>query len=511
MRTNNGFADNKAGTLLRRLAADRAGNVLPLAAAVLLPLTAIVGGALDMSMAYMAKGRLQNACDAGVLAGRHVMQGTVFNREVEAEADRFFNFNFPEGANGATSVEFTVEQSEEDEAEILGEASATIPTILMKIFGFGSIDLAVSCDAKKDFGHNDIVLVLDVTGSMAQNASGGGGKKINRLRQGARGLYAALAGAPNTTTRYGIVPYSHTVNVAQSLAANDFLREQQYVDLREENRRVCSWWSCWNETITVYGTKNVHIKESRWGSSWRTDQQNIDRFRISGDGCIEERSSAGNAASPVRINATVTQDDVDRRAANSNDVARQFGRYDPDAQESESQDGCPAESTRLTEYRTERDFQTAIDRATSRVTGGTYHDVGMLWGTRFISRTGFFSADNPVERDDVPVNMHLVFMTDGILDTGPTLYSAHGIEARQERTGGSGSQNSRHLARFESVCTLAKSMSITIWVIALDVTSTDDIRRCATSTAHFYVSDGSDLEEVFANIGQGIGRLRLTK
>ena len=54
-------------------------------------------------------------------------------------------------------------------------------------------------------------------------------------------------------------------------------------------------------------------------------------------------------------------------------------------------------------------------------------------------------------------------------------------------------------------------MGITVWVIALDVTDIDDIKDCATSADHFYTSDGSDLEEIFEKIGQGIGNLRLTR
>ena len=155
--------------------------------------------------------------------------------------------------------------------------------------------------------------------------------------------------------------------------------------------------------------------------------------------------------------------------------------------------------------------------ATARVTGGTYHDIGMLWGTRFISRTGFFAGnnfnqgDNVTEIDGVPVNMHIVFMTDGELDTGGTLYSAYGVDNYQQRLGTSGTRNQRHIDRFHSVCNVAKSMGVTIWVIALDVGNTGDIDDCATSSEHFYTSDGSDLEEIFQRIGQGIGNLRLTR
>ena len=68
------FAD-KAGTkerttFLHRLGRDTSGNTLALMAAALLPLLGIIGGGVDMSRAYLAQSRLQQACDAGVLAAR---------------------------------------------------------------------------------------------------------------------------------------------------------------------------------------------------------------------------------------------------------------------------------------------------------------------------------------------------------------------------------------------------------------------------------------------------------
>ncbi|OBX20274.1 hypothetical protein A9995_00640 [Erythrobacter sp. QSSC1-22B] len=513
---------------------DVSGNVFMLSAAALLPLLAMIGSALDMSIVYMARGRLQNACDSGVLAGRQLMAGTAFGTAVEAEADRFFNFNFPDGANGASNIEFAVVQNNDDEAELLGEASATIPTILMKIFGYRTTDISVTCDAKKDFGHNDIVLVLDVTGSMAQKASGGGGPKIDRLRMGARGIYVALADVPNTTTRYGIVPYSHTVNVARSLSNNDFLRDQSYAGnwaYTYCDSNGYQIWNCQNLTAdnrpnsglsnsnTKYtynvaeqrsGSRTVNVRNSTWATS-NNVESSLTAFRTSGNGCIEERASIGSSTSPIRIQNTVTRDDVDLRSTSSTDTARQFGRYDPGVQRGQSQVGCPSEAQALRTYASESAFQTAINTSTANVTGGTYHDVGMLWGTRFISSTGFFTANNPSEIDNVPVNKHIVFMTDGLLDTGNRLYSAHGIEDYQDRTRGAGSQDDQHIARFAATCDVARSMGITIWVIALDVGATDDIEPCASSPNHFFISDGSDLEEVFARIGQGIGRLRLTQ
>src|SRR5690606_10420022 len=245
----------------------------------------------DFGVAYMARGKLQNACDAGVLAARQAMDGTNFTTAVEDEAERFFEFNFPDGTVGATDLEFEVDQDDTDETQLLGTASASIPTSLMRIAGINELPISVQCDAKRDMGHNDILLVLDVTGSMADAPSNGGGTKIGRLREGAAGIFRGLESDDGSIIRFGILPYSHTVNVARSLGNKDILREQPYVD-----------WVC-----NKYGSncsaqvKAVHINNSSWNMNPGNSGGNTQNFRTSGDGCIEERPSVGNTMSPFEI------------------------------------------------------------------------------------------------------------------------------------------------------------------------------------------------------------------
>ena len=68
---------NQAQGSLRRLLRDSAGNALPLMAAALVPLLAMVGGGIDMGRSYLAQSRLQQACDAGVLAARKALGSAV--------------------------------------------------------------------------------------------------------------------------------------------------------------------------------------------------------------------------------------------------------------------------------------------------------------------------------------------------------------------------------------------------------------------------------------------------
>ena len=266
---------------------DSAGNTLAIVAAAMVPFTLLIGSGLDLAVTYMARGKLQNACDAGVLAARQAMDGSDFNSAVDDEAHRFFDFNFAEGVAGSTDIDFAVEQDADDPAQLIGVASAKVPTSLMRIVGITELPISVNCDAKRDLGHNDILLVLDVTGSMANAPSNGGGTKIGRLREGAVGLYRALESTDGSITRFGIVPYSHTVNVARSLMNKDILRQQPYVDTVS-----CNWFGC---TAT---SKTVHINNSSWNMNPGNSGGNTENFRTSGNGCIEERPSIGDSMSP---------------------------------------------------------------------------------------------------------------------------------------------------------------------------------------------------------------------
>ena len=83
---------------LRRLLDDRAGNTLALVAAATLPILGMVGGSIDMGRSYLSQSRLQQACDAGVLAARKklgsdvVVTGDVPD-DVAETGNKFFNLS----------------------------------------------------------------------------------------------------------------------------------------------------------------------------------------------------------------------------------------------------------------------------------------------------------------------------------------------------------------------------------------------------------------------------------
>ena len=89
-------------TFLARLRRNVKGNTLVIVAFAIMPLLAMVGSGLDMSRAYVARDRLQQACDAGSLAARRLLAGPTLTSDVETEARNYFNFNFPSGAFDTT-------------------------------------------------------------------------------------------------------------------------------------------------------------------------------------------------------------------------------------------------------------------------------------------------------------------------------------------------------------------------------------------------------------------------
>lgn len=249
-----------------RLVRDTAGNTLAIMAASLIPLVGMVGGAVDMSRLYLVKTRLQQACDAGSLAARRTMTTATLNAEARAQAQSFFNINLRDGAYGARGVTFAVSDVMNGTTvtgRVAGTADASVPLSIMHMFGFAPVPLRATCEAELNVTNNDVMFVLDVTGSMAclptdtpaqcqtwvgantiNNAATGqtqvreqSGSRIVGLRAAVQNFYAALSAATSAEARLrvGFVPYSSGVNVAGILPAGMLRTGQLLIQTRVAN------------------------------------------------------------------------------------------------------------------------------------------------------------------------------------------------------------------------------------------------------------------------------------
>ncbi|MBA4768404.1 MAG: hypothetical protein H2049_12350, partial [Porphyrobacter sp.] len=172
---------------------------------------------------------------------------------------------------------------------------------------------------------------------------------------------------------------------------------------------------------------------------------------------------------------------------------------------------CPRPARRLTEI-TRTDLQTYVDAL--QASGNTYHDIGMLWGARFISPRGMYAADNTSAPNGDPISRHIVFMTDGAQVNNVENYSTHGIEWWDRRITGDGNatrERNRRAARLQAVCRAAQQENITVWVVAFGVALTQNLIDCASPGRAFQAADNATLTARFQEIAQKIAALRLTQ
>lgn len=485
--------------ILSRLARDQRGTTLAMMGMAMVPIAGMIGSGLDMSRAYLTKARLQNACDAAVLATRRVMGTQIMTEAHREEGRRFFNFNFPPGTMSADPVVLTIEPDATDPSIVVINASTAVPTSLMRIFGKDKIEMAATCNADQDIVHNDVMLVLDVTGSMNCPIGSGrlgctseeSGARIAALRGAAQKLYLALQeNDPDIITRFGFMPYSMTTNVGRDLRLNWVRNPATYHIIND------------GSYTTTSSTKSNTWLNDTWRSSTNL-----------GRGCVEERSSFARITnSDITIETTIAQQDID--TVSETNANWKWAPYDwATTYTSSGLEACPAPAGKLAEYATVNDFQTRLNTAISIRGGQTHHDVGMVWGLRYLSPTGMFSADNPTMRGTKPVHKHIVFLSDGQMKVDGVFYSHIGIPDRRRRVLGLGTHEDRAKARFLSACNRAREMGVTVWVIALDIGSTDaNLRNCASDATRYFEAETPEaLGNAFDAIGNAINRLRLTQ
>jgi len=263
---------------------------MPIAAISMVALAGLVGGGVDMSRAYMVQNRLQNACDAGVLAGRRAVSSNGFDDAAEEQANAYFDTNFDEDNEDVSDTSFAPTSSDRGNT-VTGTAGTTIDTVVMRLFGFDEIPLSVTCSASMSIGNSDVMMVLDVTGSMActsgmtnsqctnyvgnfgySETAHGGDSRMKELRGAMKGFYDTVknaTAASNARVRYGFVPYSSSVNVGKLLYDEDpsNLVDSWTYQSREPQYKVTEKqiFSGWGDPVYTEETGYSDTSYSSWG------------------------------------------------------------------------------------------------------------------------------------------------------------------------------------------------------------------------------------------------------
>ena len=538
--------------LLTRLLRDRAGNTLAMIAAGLIPMLAMLGGGIDMGRSYLSQSRIQQACDAGVLAARkrlgsQVVTTGVIPADVATTGDRFFNLNYRDGAYGSKNRQF--QMTLEPDFAISGVASVDVPTTIMTLFGYRQVAIAVKCEARLSFSNTDVMFVLDTTGSMRDTNPGDAAPKIEILKSVVSNFHAQLEGskAPGTRIRYGFVPYSTNVNVGFLLKSDWVVDKWSYHGREAVNTSIGQLpiysWLYRPISLDVTFLKGVtgndplrsgSINLGMAGAPSLTPVNLTALFR----GCMEERSTYEiDDYSNVDLSKALDLDlDLVPTPGNPDTQWRPMLNeisFEPEIwwdgsgsfrtpvttkndylmAQSAGLSACPPESRKLAEM-----SKANVDAflATLAPRGSTYHDIGMIWGGRLLSPTGIFASEN-ADLPGKPTSRNLIFLTDGLTAPLDVSYGTYGIEPLDKRRWNPTSPmlglslTNVVEKRFSVACNEVKKRNITVWVIGFGTTLSPFLSDCAGPGHFFEANNAAQLTDVFGKIATQLGDLRISK
>ncbi len=436
----------------RRFLRQQAGGVLVLWAFAVVPVVIGVGTVVDLSRAYMARSRLTFALDAAGLAA-----GAAGDTEAEirAIAEQFFFANFPAGAVGTpTTPVVTI-----DGGVINISGSVTVETTIMKLVGQGALTVTASAEILRK--GLELALILDNTGSMK-------GSKLNALRNASQDLIDILFQVPElqSNLKVAVVPYSAAVNVGDIAPGLVPSVDPAEYDPSDDDK----WKGCVlaraapNDSLDTPGGAGNDWQRYLWESASDNDYPPTD-------------------TDPALCNASTG----------------------PNL-------GCPTPIVPLTGDKTLLDAAVSGMEAWCR--GGTFSNVGMVWGWRVLSPGAPFTQALPYETPGF--DKVAILMTDGVNGYFQSDYAAY--ERVADGNLGTTSKSAAKIIlnnRLSEVCENMKDAGIIIYTITFQLGSSSTkliYENCASDPDKYFDSpNGSALQASFQKIAEQLINLRVTQ
>lgn len=486
----------RVGALARRTLASRRGTVSMLAGLFAIPMIGAAGIAIDFGRAYFVKARLTSALDSAALAGGRVMT----LRDPTADILMYFNTNFTQGVFNSATATPTIAMSA-DKSTVTTSATATMPTTFMKVLGMNNMTMTSRNVVRRTSRGQELILVMDNTGSMAEHADGttqsnGPGSKIDAMRVAATDLVNLLYGNNETITNMwvGIVPFVASVNVGPS-------HTSWVSDLASKNYSPSTWRGCVEARTGAVGEEDDAPPSSGKWKAYYYPQANYTYA-----GFITQFDNNWTAGQPVQENNYPLQYyPYNHKGANifcSSSVI------------------VPLQASKTAAVN-------AISAMAPQGLGGTMGNLGMAWGWRAISPRwrglwgGTSPSTLPLDYNTSYMDKVVVFLTDGenqFASYGSSApfssYTAYG-RLTDNKLGTTNATTATTIInnKFSALCTAMKAQGIIIYTIGLMVdvpASNTMLQNCATDTNHYFNSPTpTQLAAVFQNIAAQLSNLRL--
>jgi len=362
--------------MLARFLRDRRGSIAPLFGIAAIPLIGSVGIAVDYSRATATKAAFQAALDSTALM-LSKNAASLSPTALQSSATNYFDAIFTRGSS-VKNVTLTTSYSATAGSKVILTGTATLPTNFLGILGYDHLDLNATATATWGNTRLRVALVLDNTGSMAQD------NKMTALKSAAHGLLTQLQQAATSAddVYVSVVPFNKDVDIGSSNYAASWLR-----------------WDLWEAA-------NGTCSNSRYGSS---------QSRCTSNG------GTWTPASHTTWNGCLT--DRDQNYDTTNDAPQAGATLYPTEQYS----SCPVSTIGLSNDWTA--LSNKID-AMSPV-GNTNQALGLQVGWQSLTQTPFTV---PAMDPNYKYSQVIILLTDG-LNTQDRWYSTQSlIDARQELT-----------------------------------------------------------------------------
>lgn len=468
----------------RRCVTDRTGNIAVSFGLIAVPLMLLAGGTVDFGRAYYVQQELSSALDTATLA---VASSTDTS---QTTLNKILSNTFAASYSLANMAPVTTGPSMSNSGNIVtSTAAATLQTTLLALIT-PTLTINAQSTVSKQTSGVEVVLALDTTGSMADDSP----SKMTELKAAATSVINTLFNnqSSSTSVLVSIVPFTDTVNVGSK---NTSIVTPSPSTL---NWGTTSWAGCVMAPLTS-GTSLASNEDQlndfdKSSGAWRpyyspSSSNNLWMTTINTPvGC-------GTGHGKQKCTGTSTSYNISSNYANSS------GSTGPNA-------GCEPNAIVPMTNQTAPLFA-AINAFTPY--GNTHIGVGMVWAWNAFATD--FPGTAATTTTDKSYKKYIVLMTDG--ENTIQAFSAYGNLSDGElgTTDTTTAINSLN-NRLATVCTNIQNAGITIYTVALEVTSTVAqglLENCASPPNRYYPATASTLQSVFSSIAGEISQVRLVK
>lgn len=450
----------------------KSGNFAMMTALMVVPLFAILGGAVDISRAVQSRAVLQNATEAAALSAASLTN----NEEVQTIIEEYIAANLPDN-NMWDNLQINILQSDIslNSREIEIQTSIYIKSAFMHLAGVDEMTITTESTAVQKASKLEIAMVLDISSSM------NGNKLTNLKTTAAQFVEEIMINNDNglDVVSFNLIPYGGTVNIGDMF----------------------------DDYVTPLTSADVILDPSK--SEYNIGSDILEKkFRFTdGLNCLEHPYEDYNdAAIPLQSRGQVPH----------------FYKW------WSTNPWCPTSESAI--VLNTNDSDTLVDYIEDlTLSDGTGTDIGLLWGVKSLSpnwkgKLGGDFSDRPSEYNDPDTMKIMILMTDGGITAQFRPKKDHvdgldNISGSQQTIVSKGNYNktSTHnsaYGRQKKLCEELDQNGVKVFTIGFQINATSQAAKqmedCAVNGGNYYLVESLDISQAFQAISASISNLRVS-